>query len=148
MDTHGALEQKSEHIYHLTVCQDDYWIKITIWHFSFSVLAQWTEGKLLLPNMPLSRLLITDLRAHQSVREKPFGLFFHWQNITLILILGRSDFTNDNLYIMTKKEQFSIASLSILSHWSFIMHHLPSSWWRILKVFDAACLKWQDLKKV
>lgn len=65
-DSHGAPEQTGGHIYHLTVCQDDYWIKITIWHFSFSVLAQWTEGKLLQLSMPLSRLLITDLRLKTS----------------------------------------------------------------------------------
>lgn len=66
VDSHGALEQTSGHIYHLTVCQGDYWIKITIWHFSFSVLAQWTEGKLLQLSMPLSRILITHLRPQIS----------------------------------------------------------------------------------
>lgn len=30
VDSHRAPEQTSGHIYHLTVCQDDYWIKITI----------------------------------------------------------------------------------------------------------------------
>lgn len=79
-DTHRAPEQMSGHIYHLTVCQDDYWIKITIWHFSFSVLAQWTEGKLLQLSMPLSRILITFLRpkTSQACQGKIILLFFSY----------------------------------------------------------------------
>lgn len=70
-------EQRSRRIYHWTACQGDYWIKITIWHFSFSVLAQWTEGKLLQPSMPSSMLLIASLAPLQPLREKSFC-----QNIT------------------------------------------------------------------
>lgn len=71
------LEQRSRRIYHWTACQGDYWIKITIWHFSFSVLAQWTEGKLLQPSVPSSTLLIASLAPLQPLREKSFC-----QNIT------------------------------------------------------------------
>lgn len=70
-------EQRSRRIYHWTACQGDYWIKITIWHFSFSVLAQWTEGKLLQPSVPSSTLLIASLAPLQPLREKSFC-----QNIT------------------------------------------------------------------
>lgn len=70
-------EQRSRRIYHWTACQGDYWIKITIWHFFFSVLAQWTEGKLLQPSVPSSTLLIASLAPLQPVREKSFC-----QNIT------------------------------------------------------------------
>lgn len=70
-------KQRSRRIYHWTACQGDYWIKITIWHFSFSVLAQWTEGKLLQPSVPSSTLLIASLAPLQPLREKSFC-----QNIT------------------------------------------------------------------
>lgn len=72
-----APEQRSRRIYQRTACQGDYWIKITIWHFSFSVLAQWTEGKLLQPSVPPSTLLITSLAPLQPLTEKSFC-----QNIT------------------------------------------------------------------
>lgn len=62
----------SGHIYHLTACQDDYWIKITIWHFSYSVLPQWTEAELLQPRVPPSRLLITDHTLRQPAGETSF----------------------------------------------------------------------------
>lgn len=70
-------EQRSRHIYHWTACQGDYWIKITIWHFSFSVLAQWAEGKLLQPSVPSSTLSIASVAPLQPLREKSFC-----QNIT------------------------------------------------------------------
>ena len=84
-------QQTRGHIYHLTVCQDDYWIKITIWHFSFSVLAQWTVGKLLQLSTALSTILIPDLRPKTSkCQRKSFCCFY---NFTWIPTMGNTHFT-------------------------------------------------------
>lgn len=58
--------------YIIGLCQGDYWIKITIWHFSFSAPAQSTERKLLQPSVPSSALSIASLAPLQPLTEKSF----------------------------------------------------------------------------
>lgn len=115
-------EQRSRRIYHRTACQGDYWIKITIWHFSFSVLAQWTEGKLLQPSVSSSTLLIASLAPLQPLREKSFC-----QNITQCTDFSPS-FGWSTVYL-TVEEGYHNHSCSAFYHYHMLHQCVSTKPW-------------------